>query len=148
MFFSILKFVYLYNNYCDCFFFFPVPSNLITSVSLSFSNQTGIVGSSATLTCMAVLSVDVSGVVIEFDYKLGDTSVETASGSTLTNTATISIVALSSAGYYTCTVTVAAFGVCGGGSRQTCPTLTSDVVLLTMQCEWWYVYVCALSVVL
>ena len=50
--------------------------------------------------------------------------------------ATISPVELSSAGEYTCTVTVTASGVCGGGgSELACPTKTSDAVKLTVMCE-------------
>ena len=117
-------------------FVFPsVPSDLITSAFLSPSNPTGTVGSSVILTCTAMLSVDVSGAMIEFDYGLGSTSVVTASNTTEANTATISSVSLSSAGDYTCTVTVTAPGVCGGGSEPVCPTKTSDPITLTVQCE-------------
>ena len=116
--------------------FSTVPNNLITSASLSFSNTTGIAGSFVTLMCTAVLSEDVSGAMIQFDYGLGDVSVDTVSGTTLTNTANISHLNVFSAGNYTCTVTVTASGVCGGGgSKPACPTKTSNTVLLTVQCE-------------
>ena len=52
------------------------------------------------------------------------------------STAVISPVSLSSAGEYTCTVTVTAPGVCGGGGSQpACPTYTSDPVALKVQCK-------------
>ena len=86
---------------------------------------------------MAVLLVDASGAVIMFEYKFGDMSVDTASDTTLTNTVTVPTVTLSSAGDYTCTVTVTASGVCGGGgSEPACPTSTSGPVRLTVQCKW------------
>ena len=115
---------------------FPtVPSKLITSVSLSPSNPTETVGSSVTLTCEAVLTVDVSGAIIEFDYNgLTDSSVAAVSGTFQTNMATISLVTISSASEYTCTVTVTASGVCGG-SEPACPTNTSDAVTLTVRCK-------------
>ena len=88
------------------------------------------------MTCTAILSVNVSGAMIEFDYRLDGVSLETASGTTLTSTATIYPVTLSSAGEYTCTVTVTASGVCGGGgSEPACPTKTSNAISLTVQCE-------------
>ena len=122
-------------------FVFPsVPSDLITSASLSPSNPTRTVGSSVILTCRAMLSVDVSGAMIKFDYQLGSTSVgtgsSTASSTTEADTTTISPVSLSTAGDYTCIVTVTASGVCGGGgSEPTCPTKTSNTATLTVQCE-------------
>ena len=131
-----IKFVYMLNNSCAGMIFLSVPSNLITSASLSLSNPIGIVGSSVTMSCIAFLSVDVSGAMIEFDLRLNDVSLDTASGTTLTKTVTISPVALPSAGSYTCTVTVTAPGVCGGGgSEPACPTKNSDSVLLKVQCE-------------
>ena len=119
-----------------CLVFCSVPYNLITSASLSPANPNGTVGSSVNLTCKAVLCVDVTGAMIGFDYRLDNVSVHTVSGTTLTSTATISPVTISSAGSYTCTVNVTASGVCGAGSGHVCPTNTSDPVPLTVQCEW------------
>ena len=76
--------------------------------------------------------MDAAGAVVELDYRLDDVSMYTAFGTTLTNTITISPVSISSAGEYTCIVTVTASGVCGGGSGKNCPTNTSDVVSLTV----------------
>ena len=130
--------MYTYKCIIILHLFTSVPSDLILSVSLSPANPIETVGSSATLTCMAKVSVDVTGAMIEFDNnRLDDVSVDTASGTTLTNTTTISPVSISSAGEYTCTVTVTASGVCGGGgSEPVCPTKTSNIISLTVQCEW------------
>ena len=84
-----------------------------------------------------MLSLDAPGAVLEFDYKLGDESVGIASGTTLTDTFVIAPVSISSAGSYTCTVTVTASGMCGeGGSEPACPTKTSNTISLTVRCEW------------
>ena len=117
--------------------FLSVPSDLITSVSLSTSNQTGNVGSSVSLTCTAVLSVNVTWAMIEFDYGLGSSNtVAAVAGTTQTDVATLSPVTISSAGNYACSVTVTAPGVCGGGgSEPACPTRTSDPVALIVHCE-------------
>ena len=119
---------------CACF---PsVPSGLIKSVSLTPPNPTGTVGSSVSLICTAVLSVDVSGSLIVFDYGFMNYTKAAVAGTTQTGMATISPVKLSSSGDYTCTVTVTAPGVCGGGgSEPVCPTNTSDPVPLKVQCE-------------
>ena len=114
-----------------------VPDNLIMSTSLSFSNPTVTLGSPVTLTCTATLSTDVSGTMIKFEYgSITNNTIAAVSGTSQTDTATISSVSISSAGDYTCTVTVTASGVCGGGSEPACPTDTSSTVALTVQCEW------------
>ena len=93
-------------------------------------------GSSANLTCTAILSVDVSGAMIVFDYGFMTNTVAAIVGNNQTNMVTLSPVELSSASDYTCTLTVAAPGVCGGGgSEPACPTKTSDPVTLNVQCE-------------
>ena len=94
-------------------------------------------GSSVSLTCAAMLSVDVSGAMIVFDYGFRTITKAAVTGSTQTDTAIISPVELTFSGNYTCTVTVTAPGVCGGcGSEPACPTNTSDPVLLKVQCEF------------
>ena len=86
---------------------------------------------------MAELSVDVSGAMIKFEYgSIANNTITAVSGTNQTNTTTISPVSISSAGSYTCTVTVTASGVCGGGgSEPACPTNTSHPVTLMLQCE-------------
>ena len=130
----ISKFAYLYNN--SVLDFSSVPSDLISSVSFSSSSSIGMVGFSVFFYCTVMLSLDTPGAEIEFDYKLVDASVGSASGTTLTNLFAISRVSIFSAGSYTCTVTVTAPGVCGGsGSEPACPTKTSNTVSLTVRCE-------------
>ena len=117
-------------------FFFSVPSGLVTSAVLSSSTTTGTVGSSVYLTCSAMLSVDVSGAVIEYDYGFMSNTTAVVAGTTQTNMATISPVEVSSAGDYNCTVIVTASGVCGEGEPvPACPNKTSDPVTLKVQCE-------------
>ena len=124
----------MYDEVCACFL--SVPNALITSVSLSPPNPIGTVGSSISLTCTAVLSVDVSGAMIVFDYGFINNTVAAVAGNTQTDTATVSPVELSSADEYDCTVTVTAHGVCGEGvSEPACPTETSNTVALKVQCE-------------
>ena len=120
---------------CPFFLFYSVPSPLISSVTLTRSSPTRKVGSSVTLFCTALLTVNISGAMIEFDYGFRSKSAFAASGTTQTNTTTISPVSISSAGEYTCTVTVTAPGVCESGPRQVCPTKISDPVSLTVLCE-------------
>ena len=90
--------------------------------------------------CAAQLSVDVSGSVIEFDYGFVIKTGFVVAGTSQSNTATMSTVTTASAGYYTCTVTITANGVCGNGQEQVCPTKTSDTISLGVLCE--YVCVC------
>ena len=116
--------------------FLSVPNDLITSVSLSPPNPIGTVGSSVSLICTAVLSVDVSGAMTVFDYGVMNHTVAAVAGKTQTSIATISPVELSSADEYDCTVIITAPGVCGGGgSEPDCPTKTSDPVTLKVQCK-------------
>ena len=116
-------------------------------MQLSISNSPGTIGSSTDLTCTAILSVDVSGAMIEFDYGFVSNTLAMASDTTQNNVATISPVELFSAGEYTCTVTVTASGVCGGGgSEPDCPTKTSDAVALEVQCESGTIFVLVLFV--
>ena len=85
-----------------------------------------------------MLSVDVSGATIEFDYGYMKNIVDAAAGTTQTDTATIVHEEGFFASEYNCTVTVTASGVCGeGGSEPACPTKTSDSVSLPVQCELW-----------
>ena len=126
--------MYLYDNVCV--YFFPVPSGLITSVSLSPPNPIGTVGSSVILTCTAIFNVDVSGAVIVFKYGFMNNTIDAVAGNTQTDMATISPVESFSAGEYTCTVTVTVPGVCGEGeSEPVCPTKTSDSVTLEVKCK-------------
>ena len=126
--------IHLNDNVRACF---PsVPSDLITSASLSLSNTNVTLGSSVSLTCTAIMSVSVIGAMIMFDYGFMTNTMAAVPGNTHTGMATISPVKLSSSGDYTCTVTVAAVGVCGvGGSIPACPTSTTDPVALRVQCE-------------
>ena len=126
------------------FLFYLVPSDLIKSVSLTSTKEPLIlaVGSSAWFICTVTLTTDVSEAMVEFDYGFQMNLASISSGTSQLNSATISSMSLSSAGNYTCKVTVTASGVCGGGgSEPACPTKTSDPVSLTMQCEWEGVYV-------
>ena len=121
-----------------------VPSDLITSVTLTLSPTTQVVGENVGVYCTAELSVSVFGGVIEFDYEFMNSSVSASNGTTHTSVAAISPVTVSSAGEYACTVTVTAPGVCGGGgSEPACPTKTSNPVTLTVRCE--FLGVCVLS---
>ena len=109
--------------------FFLVPSDIITSATLSITPTTGLVGHSITAFCNASLSVDVFGAMIKFDYGLTSNTVAAISGTTQTDKATISSSAIIPGSEYNCTVTLTASGVCGGGeSEQACPTKTSDPV--------------------
>ena len=110
---------------------FPVLNDLITSVHLSFSNPTGIVGSNIGLTCTTMLSLDVTGAPIEFLFELDGDRVAGAASNTQTGMATLSPLAISSAGNYTCIVIVVA-DLCEG---EICPSRTSDPVTLRVQCE-------------
>ena len=95
------------------------------------------VGSFASLTCTAILSVDVSGAMNVFDYGFMIITKAAVAGNAQTDTTIISPVDLTFSGDYTCTVTVTAPGVCGGcGSEPAWPTNTSDPVLLKVQCEF------------
>ena len=117
--------------------FTSVPSDLITSISLSLSNPTENLGGTVILTCTAMLNVDVSGATVEFDYGIMSNPVDAIAGITQTNRATISPVMASSAGKYNCTVTITAPGVCGPMEPEpACPTKTSNPVTLAVQGEW------------
>ena len=96
-------------------------------------------GNLTVIFCEAKLTVPVntSKATLEFDYGVTIVTVPAGSGTTLTNIVTISPVSISSAGNYTCSMTVAAPGVCGGGGTEpACPTKTSDPVALMVKCEF------------
>ena len=115
--------------------FLSVPGDVITSASLSLLNPTATLGSGTFLTCKAILSMGISGAMIEFDFDFTNTSVAANFSTTVISYAFIPVT-ISSAGKYTCTVTATASGVCGGGgSEPACPTKTSDAVKLTVICE-------------
>ena len=118
--------------------FYSVPSNLISSVSLSPATPTGTLGSSVELTCTATLSMDVFGAMIKFEYgSITTNTMPAVSGTSQTNKASIPLMSISSAGGYTCTVTVTATDVCEeGGSEPDCPTKTSNTISLAVECEW------------
>ena len=83
-----------------------------------------------------MLSRDVFGAMIEFDYGLVTNTMPVVSGTTQNDTSIMVSATLSSAGEYTCTVTVTAPGMCGGdGSEPACPIMTSDPVTLRVRCE-------------
>ena len=121
---------------CPCFS--SVSNEWITSVLLTPPNVATTVGSSITLVCIAELGVPVPGAVVEFDYGFTNNSKAAFDGTTQFDIVTISHVGVPSAtNHYTCTVTVMASGMCGGGELEpTCPTKTSNVVIPTIQCEW------------
>ena len=98
--------------------------------------MTRAVGSPIVLFCTAELTASVSGAEIEFNYQFKNNKVAAGVGLTQTNTVRISPVTLSSAGKYTCTVTILASGVCGDGSEQACPIVTSDFASLAVLCEF------------
>ena len=80
--------------------------------------------------------MDVSGSMIDFDYGLISHSGFAVAGTNQTNSSIITPVMISTAGEHTCTVTITAPGVCGGGgSEPACPNKTSDPVTLGVQCE-------------
>ena len=115
-------------------FVFPVPSQLITSVVLTPINQTRAVGSSITFTCTAVLATDVSGAMIEFNFSPPPSmmmSLDAVAGVVQEATSTPLPVTLSSAGNYSCSVSVTAAGVCAE-SAPACPIRASDPVALTV----------------
>ena len=116
---------------------FLVPSDTITSVTLSITSKAGNVGDSITAFCNATLSVNVCGAMIEFDYGFTSNTVEAIAGATqLTDKTIILSSTIISGSDYTCTVTVNASGVCGGGgSEPACPTKTSNAVTPIVQCE-------------
>ena len=125
------------SEFISALVFPSVPSTLVTSTSLSLSAPTVTIGSSTNFTCTALLSMDVSGALIKFDYGSTSNTVTAVAGVTQTDIATMFSITPLSAGEHTCIVTVTASGVCGGGgSEPACPTKTSDSVKLTVQCEW------------
>ena len=81
--------------------------------------------------------------MISFDYGFSNTSAYAVPGIIQTNKATLSPVTLSSAGEYTCTVSVTASGVCEGGPD--CPAATSDPISLEVLCKCMCVCVHCIS---
>ena len=109
------------------------------SVSLTTTpSMSATIGDSVDFTCTAMLSANVSGATIVFDYGFVNIMVIADAATTQTNTATTPTVIISSTGSYTCTVTVIATGECGGDSEPACPTSTSDAISLTVTCELMY----------
>ena len=95
----------------------------------------GVLGDSITAICTAELNFTISGCDIKFDYGFKTITVATGAGVKLFNWVTISPVNISSAGEYTCTVTVTGGDFCQGvGSEQLFQPRTSDVVTLRVQC--------------
>ena len=115
---------------------YPVPTEIITSVSLSFDPMTGVVGDFITAKCTVELNYTISGCDMEFDYGfITNTDVAAGAGLEAYNFATISLVNISSAGEYTCTATVTGGDFCQGvGSEQLFIPRTSDAVTLRVQC--------------
>ena len=98
--------------------------------------MTGNVGDSITASCNATLRMDVTGATIEFDYRLTSNIIDAVAGTVQTDKANISSSAVIPGGEYTCTVTVAALGICGGGwSEAACPTKISDPVIMPVERE-------------
>ena len=83
-----------------------------------------------------MLNVEIE-TTFSFDYRFMNNSVLTIPGSMQnSNNFMISPVTISSAGEYTCTVTVNETSVCGeSGSESVCSSKTSAAVTLTVQCE-------------
>ena len=125
-----------YNLVFFCFYL--VPSDLITSVDVRFDPTVGVVGNQAVIFCRAKLTVPLnsSEAILEFDYGFTINSVPAGSGTNPLNAIIISPVSIFSAGEYTCTLTITAPGVCGGGMEPACPTKTSDSVALMVKCEF------------
>ena len=105
------------------------------SVSLSFDPMIGVVGDSITAICTAELNFTIPGCEIKYDYGFKTTTVAVGASVKLFNFATISPVNISTAGEYTCTVTLTGGPFCQGvGSEQLFIPRTSDAVTLRVQC--------------
>ena len=116
-----------------------VSSDLITSVTISFTPSIVLVGDKTVVFCVAQLkeplNASEAGFAIDYGFKIN--IVPTGAGTTVTNSVPIFSVNISFAGAHNCTVTVTAPGVCGGGgSEPACPTMTSDPVALMVECEF------------
>ena len=116
-------------------FAFPLASNDFLLVSLTPSTLIAFVGSSVTFTCTAMVNVNISGITFQFDSSFMDNSSLTTTGSNeMSNNYTISPVNISSAGEYTCSLTVSVPGVCGDLFQPPCPS-NSSVAVLTVLCK-------------
>ena len=91
----------------------------------------GVVGNATLALCRAQLTVNVSGCILQFDY--GFVTIEVPGGSALDHYKFLALspVNISSAGEYTCTVSVFDTDFC---TRNISPK-TSAAVTLTVQCE-------------
>ena len=116
-------------------YIYSVPSEIVSSVSLSFDPIIGVLGDSITATCTIELYFNVPGCIIEYVYGFKTNLVAAGAGVKLYNFASLSPVNISSAGEYTCNVTVLANGPCQvNGSEQRSIPRASDAVTLRMQC--------------
>ena len=103
----------------------------ITSVELTFNPTIGVLGNDITARCLAQLTVNASGCILRFDYGSVKNLAPGGSALDLYNFLTLSPVNISSAGVYTCTVSVIDTGFC----TRNISSKTSEGVTLTVQCE-------------
>ena len=122
--------------------FYVAPSGIITSVTLTFIPVIGVLGNSTTASCVARLSVNVSGCILRFDYGFVTNEVAGGSGLNQYNFRTLSPVNISSAGFYTCTVTVIDTHYCKRNSSQK----TSEAAVLNVQCAYYDNCLCSIMV--
>ena len=111
-------------------------SGIIISVDLTFNPMIGVLGESTLATCIASVTVNVSLCSVQFDYGLVTNEVAGGAGLDLYNTLTISPVTISSAGEYTCTVSIVDTLDC---TRNISPK-TSEAVTLKVQCALQYLF--------
>ena len=91
----------------------------------------GVVGNATTAVCHAQFTVNAPGCTILFDYGLVTIEVPGGDGLDLYNFLALSPVNISSAGEYTCTVSVIDTDVC----TRTISPKTGAAVTLTVHCE-------------
>ena len=109
---------------------YVVTSGTITSINLTFNSTIGVWGSTIAGQCHAQFTVNVSGCVLRFDYGFVTKEAPAGRGLELYNILLLSPVNVSSAGEYTCTVSVIDTTVC---SRNISPK-SSAAVTLKVQC--------------
>ena len=114
----------------ELFNFYIAPSGNITSVDLTFNPVIGVVGNITTAICHAQFTVNTSGCILQFDYGFVTNEVSSGSGLDAYNIGMLSPVNISSAGKYTCTVSVIDFDFC----TRNISAKTSAAFNLIVQC--------------